>query len=43
MKFYATAKNMFTFNKLGDYDTELGGSMNFPLPKQMIFGVNLNF
>jgi hypothetical protein len=43
MKFYATAKNMFTFNKIGDYDTELGGSMNFPLAKQMIFGVNLNF
>jgi hypothetical protein len=43
IKLYATAKNMFTFNHLGDYDTELGGSMNFPLAKQMIFGINLNF
>jgi hypothetical protein len=43
LKIYATAKNMFNFSKVDNYDSEIGGSMNFPLAKQMIFGLNLDF
>jgi len=43
LKVYATAKNMFNFSKVDNYDSELGGSMNFPLAKQIIFGLNLDF
>ncbi len=26
-----------------DYDPEMGGSLDFPLTKQVVFGVNLSF
>lgn len=43
VKLYATAKNYFVFSKVKNFDPEAGGSMAFPLAKQIIFGVNLNF
>ncbi|QDK82562.1 TonB-dependent receptor [Spirosoma sp. KCTC 42546] len=40
---YSTAKNFFTFSKLKDYDPERGGSVDFPLTKQLIVGLNVSF
>ncbi|WP_420148778.1 TonB-dependent receptor [Spirosoma sp.] len=40
---YSTAKNFFTFSKLKDYDPERGGSVDFPLTKQLIVGLNIGF
>ncbi len=38
---YGTAKNFFTFSKIKDYDPERGGSVDFPLTKQLVFGINI--
>lgn len=43
MKFYFTLKNYFTFSKIENYDPERGGAMTFPLPKQIIGGLSLEF
>jgi TonB-linked SusC/RagA family outer membrane protein len=43
IKFYYTGKNLFTFSKIDNYDPEVGGTQNFPLAKQHIFGLNLEF
>lgn len=40
---YATAKNFFTFSKIEDYDPEVGGGIDFPMTKQLVFGVNVEF
>lgn len=40
---YGTLKNFFTFSHMGPYDPERGGSLSFPMTKQVVFGVNLNF
>lgn len=40
---YATAKNFFTFSDIKDYDPERGGGSSFPMTKQLVFGVNLDF
>lgn len=45
-RFYATITNPLTMAKshlLKDYDPEMNGSFNYPLTKQMVFGVNLSF
>lgn len=45
-RIYATASNPLIFAKskyLKDYDPELGGADEFPLAKQMVFGVNISF
>jgi hypothetical protein len=39
---YSTAKN-FTFSKIANYDPERGGSVDFPLTKQLVFGLNASF
>jgi len=39
---YGTAKNYITFSKIKDYDPERGGNVEFPLTKQMVFGLNIN-
>ncbi|QMU27079.1 SusC/RagA family TonB-linked outer membrane protein [Adhaeribacter radiodurans] len=38
---YGTAKNYFTFSKIKDYDPERGGTVEFPLTKQLVFGLNI--
>ena len=43
VKFYGTLKNFFTFSSIKNYDPERGGSVSFPLAKQVIFGVNVEF
>ena len=41
---YCSMKNYFTFNRLDDdYDPERGGSISFPLSKQVVLGLNLTF
>lgn len=40
---YGTLKNFFTFSHMGPYDPERGGSLSFPMTKQVVFGINLNF
>lgn len=42
-KIYCSLKNFFTFAKVDDFDPEAGGSINFPLAKQVIVGVNVSF
>lgn len=45
-RFYATITNPLVVAKshlLKDYDPEMNGSLNYPLTKQMVFGVNLSF
>ena len=41
LQVFATAKNFFTFSKFDNYDPERGGSVSYPLTKQLVFGVNL--
>jgi len=43
VKFYGTLKNFFTFSSIKNYDSERRGSVTFPLAKQVIFGVNVEF
>ncbi len=41
LRVYGTLQNYFVFSGIKDYDPERGGDLSFPLPKQMIFGVNI--
>ncbi|MFV0521604.1 MAG: SusC/RagA family TonB-linked outer membrane protein [Mangrovibacterium sp.] len=43
LRFYMTLKNQFTFSGIENYDPERGGSISYPLTKQTVFGVNLEF
>lgn len=43
LRLYATAKNFFTFSKIDNYDPERGGGISFPMTKQLVFGLNLEF
>jgi TonB-linked SusC/RagA family outer membrane protein len=40
---YASMKNFFTWSSVDDYDAERGGSISFPLQKQVVVGLNLQF
>ena len=41
---YCSLKNFITINALDDnYDPERGGSINFPLAKQFVLGLNITF
>lgn len=42
-RIYASLKNYFTFSSVDDYDAERGGSINWPLAKQFIVGINVSF
>lgn len=45
-RFYTTITNPFVVAKshlLKDYDPEMNGSTDYPLTKQLVFGVNLSF
>ena len=42
-KIYCSMKNYFTFASVKDYDPERGGSINWPLAKQVIVGLNVSF
>ncbi|WP_068706498.1 SusC/RagA family TonB-linked outer membrane protein [Paludibacter jiangxiensis] len=43
LKIYASLKNFITFSKIDNYDPERGGSIAFPLAKQVVVGLNLDF
>lgn len=46
VRFYATVTNPWIYTKseyMKDYDPERGGADEFPLSKQMVFGVNVTF
>ena len=43
IKVYGSLKNFFTFSGIDNYDPERGGSINFPLSKQVVAGVNIEF
>ena len=46
LRVYGTITNPYVWAKndlLKDYDPEMGGSLDFPLTKQLVFGVNLSF
>ena len=43
VKVYGSLKNFLTFSKIDNYDPERGGSINFPLAKQVVIGINLQF
>jgi TonB-dependent starch-binding outer membrane protein SusC len=43
IRVYGSLKNYFTFSKIDNYDPERGGAISFPLAKQMVFGVNVQF
>ncbi len=43
VRVYGSLKNFLTFSKIDNYDPERGGSISFPLAKQLVIGVNLQF
>jgi hypothetical protein len=43
VKVYGSLKNFFTFSNIDNYDPERGGSISFPLAKQVVFGANIDF
>lgn len=46
LRVYATGNNLWTYAKhplLREYDPERGGAENFPLNRQLVFGVNIDF
>ena len=46
LRVYGTITNPFVVAKsslLKDYDPEMAGSLDYPLTKQMVFGVNMTF
>lgn len=46
LRVYATMTNLFTFSPskyVKDYDPEMNGSIDFPLSRDCIFGLNLTF
>ena len=42
-RIYGSLKNFFTFSHFDNYDPERGGSVNFPLMKQAVIGLNITF
>lgn len=43
LKVYASMKNFFSFGEVDDYDSERGGDISFPLQKQVVLGINVEF
>lgn len=46
VRIYATGSNLFTITRshlLKNYDPERGGSLDYPLTRQFVFGLNLDF
>lgn len=43
VKVYGSLKNFLTFSNIDNYDPERGGSVSFPLAKQVVFGASIEF
>lgn len=42
LRIYCSLNNFITFTDFPNYDPESNGSMDFPLAKQVLFGINLS-
>ena len=42
-RIYGSLKNFFTFSHIDNFDPEAGGGFSFPLAKQAVIGINLEF
>ena len=40
---YCSMKNFMTWSKIDNYDPERGGSISFPMQKQVVIGLNVEF
>ena len=40
---YGSLKNFFTISGIDNYDPERGGAVTFPLQKQVVLGINVEF
>lgn len=43
IRVYCSLKNFLTFSHIKDYDPERGGSLSYPMTKQAVFGLNVEF
>jgi len=43
LRVYGSLKNFFTWSCIDDFDPEAGGGYSFPLAKQVVLGINLEF
>ena len=43
VRIYCSLKNFLTFSHLDNYDPERGGSLSYPMTKQAVFGINVDF
>ncbi len=43
VKIYGSLKNYFNFSRISNYDSERGGSIAYPLKKQAVIGINVEF
>lgn len=43
IRVYCSLKNFFTFSHFDNYDPERGGSLSYPMTKQAVFGLNVEF
>lgn len=43
LRAYCSMKNYFTWSNIDNYDPERGGSISFPLAKQVVVGLNVEF
>jgi TonB-linked SusC/RagA family outer membrane protein len=43
VKIYGSLKNYFNFSRVSNYDSERGGSVSYPLKKQAVIGINVEF
>ena len=43
LRAYCSLKNYFTWSHIDNYDPERGGSISFPLAKQAVIGLNVEF
>lgn len=43
LRFYGSLENFFTFTSFRGFDPEIGGSIDYPAMKNVVFGINLSF
>ncbi len=43
IRVYCSLKNFLTFSHMKNYDPERGGSLSYPMTKQAVFGLNVEF
>ena len=43
LRFYGSLENFFTFTSFRGFDPEIGGNIDYPAMKNVVFGINLSF